>query len=55
MKTKLILLALIVFLSTSLSFSQDQDKGKAAFAILGGVNFQNLNGKTITATNLRMK
>jgi hypothetical protein len=52
MKTKLILLALIVFLSTSLTFSQDQDKGKAAFAILGGVNFQNLNGKNYNGDKL---
>jgi hypothetical protein len=52
MKTKLISITLIILLSTSLAFSQDPDKGKTAFAILGGVNFQNLNGKNYNGDKL---
>jgi len=52
MKTKLFLLAVVVFLSTALAYTQDSDKGKTAFAVLGGVNFQNLNGKNYNGDKL---
>ncbi len=52
MKTKLISLTLVILLSTSLAFPQDAERGKAAFAILGGVNFQNLNGKNYNGDKL---
>jgi hypothetical protein len=52
MKTKLISLALVLFLSTTLAFSQNSEKSKSAFAILGGVNFQNLNGKNYNGDKL---
>ncbi len=45
MKTKLIALIMIFMLSVPLAFTQSTQKGKTAFAILGGVNLQNLNGK----------
>jgi hypothetical protein len=45
MKTKLISLALIIMLSAPLVIGQTAEKGKLSFAILGGVNFQNLTGK----------
>ena len=45
MKTKLISFVLILLLSAPMAFSQSADKGKTAFAIIGGVNMQNLNGK----------
>ena len=44
MKTKLISFALIVMLSTSLVMAQSTDTQKMSFALLVGVNFQNLNG-----------
>ncbi len=45
MKTKLIYIALILLLSASLAIAQSTEKGKMSFAILGGVNLQNLTGK----------
>lgn len=45
MKTRLFSLVLILMLSVSMTFAQSMDKGKTSFAILGGVNLQNLNGK----------
>lgn len=44
MKTKLFSFAMIFILSASLSMAQS-NKAKMSFAVLGGVNFQNLNGK----------
>ena len=52
MKTKLISIALILMLSAPLVIAQSTDKGKTSFAILGGVNFQNLNGKDIAGNKL---
>ncbi len=52
MKTKLISIALILMLSAPLAIAQSTDKGKTSFAILGGVNFQNLNGKDIAGNKL---
>jgi len=45
MKTKIISFALILLLSSSLAIAQSTDKGEMSFAILGGVNLQNLTGK----------
>lgn len=45
MRTKLISLALVLALSVPIAIAQSTDKGKISFAVLGGVNFQNLNGK----------
>jgi hypothetical protein len=45
MKTRLISIVLILMLSGSVAFTQSTDKAKSSFAILGGVNFYNLNGK----------
>jgi hypothetical protein len=52
MKTRLISIALILMLSSTLAIAQSTDKGKTSFAILGGVNFQNLNGKDIAGNKL---
>ena len=41
MKTRLIVLIMILMLCGSLAFAQN----KASFAVLGGINYQNLNGK----------
>lgn len=45
MKTKLFSIGLILMLSAPLVIAQTAEKAKISFAILGGVNFQNLNGK----------
>jgi hypothetical protein len=50
MKTKLISIVLLVLLSVS--FAKAQGPGKMAVGILGGVNFQNLNGKDFTGDKL---
>jgi len=50
MKTRLISLLMIMVLSAS--FAMAQDNGKMSFAILGGVNFQNLNGKAYNGDKL---
>lgn len=44
MKTKLFFLSLIFMLSGTLINAQSTTKAKSSFAILGGINFQNLNG-----------
>jgi hypothetical protein len=44
MKTKLFTLVLITMLSAPLAIAQSTETKKMSFAILGGVNFQNLNG-----------
>ena len=44
MKTKFISFLLILMLSASLAIGQTTDKGKTSFAILGGINFQNMIG-----------
>jgi len=44
MRSKLISLALVLALSAPFAVAQSTEKGKTTFAILGGVNFQNLNG-----------
>src|SRR5512133_2348554 len=45
MKTRLIYFLLIFVLSTPLVISQNTEKGKMSFGVLGGVNLQNLNTK----------
>jgi len=52
MKTKLISFVLILMLSVPLAIAQSTDKGKTSFAVLGGVNFQNLNGKNDAGNKL---
>lgn len=39
------LLSIVLILALSASFAIAQESGKMSFGILGGVNFQNLNGK----------
>jgi hypothetical protein len=51
MKSKLISIALIVMLSAPL-IAQSTDNQKMSFAILGGINFQNLNGKNHSGDKL---
>jgi hypothetical protein len=45
MKTRLFTIALIIILSLPLAIGQTAEKGKMSLGILGGINFQNLNGK----------
>jgi hypothetical protein len=52
MKTRLISLIMILLLTAPLAIAQSTDKGKISFAVLGGVNFQNLNGKAINGDKL---
>jgi hypothetical protein len=52
MKTRLISLIMILLLSAPLAIAQSTDKSKISFAILGGINFQNLNGKAINGDKL---
>lgn len=50
MKNKLVSIVLILVLSASVAISQE--KSKMSFGILGGVNFQNLNGKLSSGDKL---
>ena len=52
MKTKLMSIALIFMLSSSLAVAQGTGNAKTSFAILGGVNFQNFNGKDNSGNKL---
>lgn len=52
MKTKLFSTLLILFLSASFAMAQTADKGKMSFAVIGGINFQNLNGKDAGGVSL---
>lgn len=45
MKTRFFLFLMILMLSAPLAFAQSADKARVSFAVLGGVNFQNLTGK----------
>jgi hypothetical protein len=45
MKTRLVSIMMILLLSAPLAIGQSTDKAKTSFAILGGINFQNLSGK----------
>lgn len=50
MKNKIVSIALILLLSAS--FANAQEKSKLSFGILGGLNFQNLNGKDLGGDKL---
>lgn len=52
MKTRLFSFTLIFIFSTSLVFSQGTENPKTSFAVLGGINLQNLNGKNISGNKL---
>jgi hypothetical protein len=52
MKTKLISIITILMLSVPLAIAQSTDNAKISFALLGGINFQNLNGKTSNGDKL---
>ncbi|HER10084.1 MAG TPA: PorT family protein [Bacteroides sp.] len=52
MKTRLLITALILALATPLAFTQSMDRGKISFAVLGGINLQNLNGKDAVGDKL---
>jgi len=51
MKNKLLSIVLILVLSTSVTIAQE--KAKISLGILGGVNFQNLNGKDLSGDKLK--
>ena len=46
------ILSIVLILTLSASFAIAQDKSKMSFAILGGANFQNLNGKLSSGDKL---
>jgi hypothetical protein len=52
MKKILISICLAIVLSTAFAIAQNADNGKISFAVLGGVNFQNLNGKDVDGDKL---
>ncbi len=52
MKAKLLSLILIFTLTGSVAFAQGPVDSKTSFAILGGVNLQNLNGKDMDGNKL---
>ena len=52
MKTRQISLILIFTLLVSMAMAQSGEMGKTSFAILGGVNFQNLNGEDNSGNKL---
>jgi len=52
MKTRIISFVLILCLAAPLAIAQTAEKGKMSFAILGGVNLQNLNGKLSSGDKL---
>jgi hypothetical protein len=52
MKTKLISIAMILMLSASMALGQGVDNAKTSFGILGGISFQNLNGKDVSGDKL---
>jgi hypothetical protein len=52
MKTRLFSFTMILLLSASLAVAQSTNDSKTSFAVLGGVNFQNLNGKDFNGDKL---
>jgi len=52
MKTRILYLLFILAISTSIANAQTTDREKISFGILGGVNFQNLNGKDFNGDKL---
>lgn len=55
MKTRLFSLLMILIFSGSSAIAQFNDNAKMSFGILGGVNFQNLNGKDFDGSKLPNK
>jgi len=45
MKTKLFLLVIAGLLTVSVAMAQGTERAKISFGVLGGINFQNMNGK----------
>ena len=52
MKNRLVSIVLLLVLTISVSLAQTTDRAKMSFGILGGVNFQNLNGKLSSGDKL---
>ena len=52
MKIKITTIALMLLFSATLTFAQSTYRQGPAFGLLGGINFQNLNGKDISGNNL---
>lgn len=52
MKTRLFTIVLILLLSAPFAIGQTAENGRTSFGILGGVNFQNLNGKLSSGDKL---
>lgn len=52
MKNRLIYIALLLVLTVSVSLAQTSDRAKMSFGIVGGANFQNLNGKLSSGDKL---
>lgn len=52
MKTIFTFIILIITISVPQAIGQNGEKTKTSFAILGGINFQNLNGKDISGDKL---
>ncbi len=53
MKTRFLYFTLILLFSTSLVFAQGTENSKISFAVLGGINLQNLNGKDMSGDKLK--
>ncbi len=52
MKSKLISISMILMLSAFMAVAQDTEKAKTSFGVIGGINFQNLNGKDASGDKL---
>lgn len=52
MKARLFLLISFLIMSFPFARGQEAEKGRISFAILGGINFQNLNGKDYSGDKL---
>ncbi len=52
MKIKLFSTLFILLFSASFAMAQTADRTKISFAVIGGLNFQNLNGKTADGSKL---
>ena len=55
MKIRQFAILMILMLSTTLAIAQSTGNTKMSFAILGGINFQNLNGKASNGDKLQNK
>lgn len=53
MNKKLFSLTLIFTLLATIAFAQEINRSKISFGIIGGVNFQNFNGKDLTGNTLK--